>query len=175
MSIGHMLLQTGFSPSVFWNSAEVYAEGLLAQRKAYRFDGILISLHGHSPDWEEKVSRIGKEGAAEVVDWKDGARTVFPPDDLPLHYPAKPRQPLSLFEFNPESVPKEVSFIPVSQGLEFHFDPEHLYDIVDIIVKKEGLEYSIHGELTSPFDYFLNLLGFREALIGLIEEQAKAK
>ena len=175
MSIGHMLLQTGVSPSAFWNSAEIYAAGLLALRKAYRFDGILISLHGHSPDWEKRVSRVRKEENAEVVEWKNGARTVFPSDDLPLHYPAEPRRPQSLSKFDPESLPETVSFIPVSQGLEFHFDQDHLYDVIDMIVEKASAEYSIHGEVTSPLDYFLNLLGFREALIGFIEEQAKVK
>jgi len=175
MSIGHMLLQTGSSASAFWNSAEIYAEGLLALRNAYRFDGILISLHGHSPDWEKKIGRIAKEGSTEVIDWKDGSRTVFPADDLPLHYQAEVRPPLSLSEFEPESIPGEISFIPVSQGLEFRLDPEHRFDIIDIVVEKGGRDYSIHGEVTSPFDYFLNLFGFREAFVGLIEEPAKVK
>jgi hypothetical protein len=175
MSIGHMILQTSSSASAFWNSAELYAEGLLALRNAYRFDGILISLHGHSPDWEKKVGRFAKEGSAEVIDWKDGSKTVFPPDDLPLHYPADVRPPLSLSEFEPASIPGEISFIPVSQGLEFHLDPEHRFDVIDIVVEKAGRECSVHGEVTSPFDYFLNLFGFGEAFVGLIEEPAKVK
>jgi hypothetical protein len=175
MSFGHMLLQTDFSPSAFWNSAEIYAAGLLAMRQTYNFDGILISLHGHSPDWEKKVSRVRKEGIADVIYWKNGDRTVFPSDDLPLHYPVEPRQRLSLSEFDPESLGPEIALIPVSQGLEFYFDPEHLYDVIDIIVEKAGADYSIHGEVTSPFDYFLNLFDVREALMGLIEEPAKVK
>jgi hypothetical protein len=175
MSIGHILLQTGFSPAAFWNSAETYTAGLLAMRRAYRFDGILISLHGHSPDWEKKVSRIRREGMADVIDWENGDKTVFPPDDLPLHYPAAPRERPSLSEFDPESLAAEISFIPVSPGLEFCLDPEHLYDVIDIIIKKVGADYSIHGEVTSPFDYFLNLFDAREALMGLIEEAAKVK
>lgn len=175
MSIGHMILQTGASPPAFWNSAEIYAAGLLDLRQTYSFDGILISLYGHFSDWEKKVSRVRKEGVAEVVEWKDGARTIFPADDLPFHYPAEPRRPRSVAEFDPESLPEAVSFIPVSQGLEFHFDPEHLYDVIDMISEKAGAEHSIHAEVTSPFDYFLNLFDFRDALIGLIEEETKAK
>ena len=53
MSYGFMLLQTGFSPSEFWLSAELFTEGLLKLRKIYSFDGILISLHGHSPHWQK--------------------------------------------------------------------------------------------------------------------------
>lgn len=69
MSIGHMLLQTGFSPSEFWLSAEFFAEGLLKLRKIYEFDGILISLHGHSPHWKRNVVKIQAEEKEEVVCW----------------------------------------------------------------------------------------------------------
>jgi hypothetical protein len=175
MSIGHMLLLTRSSPVAFWNSAEVYAEGLLGLRRAHRFDGILVSLHGHAPDWEKKVSRVETVGRAQIVTWKNGDRTVFPGDDLPLHHPARPRPPLSFSAFDTGSLPEEVSFIPVSQGLDFGFAPGHLYDAVDIVVEKAGPEFSVHGEVTSPFDYFLRLFDFSEALLGLIAEPSKAK
>jgi len=55
MSFGHMLLQTGYSPAALWLSGELFAEGLLHLRQLYDFDGILISLHGHSPDWEKFI------------------------------------------------------------------------------------------------------------------------
>ncbi len=175
MSIGHMLVQTGASPSAFWNSAEVFAEGLLALRRAYDFDGILISLHGHSPDWEKWVSRVDRDGAGEVVHWKDGDVTVFPGDDLPMHYPSNPRQPVRLEDFDTQSLPNEINFIPVSQGLEFPLDRDHLFDAIDRIVEEAGPDFSIHGEVTSPFDYYLNLLGFSGGFMGLLENRVKAK
>ncbi|HUU51387.1 MAG TPA: uroporphyrinogen decarboxylase family protein, partial [Candidatus Heimdallarchaeota archaeon] len=55
MSIGHMLLQTGFRPLELWFSKEVFAEALLKLRELYQFDGILISLHGHSSQWLEQI------------------------------------------------------------------------------------------------------------------------
>ena len=174
MSIGHMLLQTGASPSAFWNSAEVYTAGLLKLRRAYDFDGILVSLHGHSPDWEKRVVRLSREGPAEVVCWKNGDRTLFPPDDLPLHYLLKPRPFQSVAEFNPESIPDEIDYIPVSQGLEFAVDPGHRFDAIDLLVKKAGADWSVHGEVTSPFDYYLNLFGFSEGFIALLEQREKA-
>jgi len=175
MSIGHMLLQTGFSPSEFWFSAELFAEGLLSLRKIYRFDGILISLHGHSPQWKKNTVKIQAEENGEVVYWKNGDRTVFPYDDLPMHHPRKKQAPPSISEFDPESIPEEVDFIPVSQGLKFHFNHQHQYDIFDITSKKAGDKYSIHGEVTSPFDYFLYLFGFKNALMYLIQEPSKPK
>jgi hypothetical protein len=51
LSIGHMLLQTGLSPASFWNSAEVFAEGVLNLRDL-PLRRHLVSLHGHSRNWE---------------------------------------------------------------------------------------------------------------------------
>jgi hypothetical protein len=175
MSIGHMLLQTRPSAAAFWNSAEVFAEGLLALRRIYRFDGILVSLHGHLPDWEKGIARVEKAAPGEVVYWKNGDRTEFPPDDLPRHFPAAERAIPSLSDFDPNSIPGQVDFIPVSQGLDFSIDPEHGFDSIDRVVAEAGTEYSVHGEVTSPFDYYLRLFGHTQALIGLLENPERAK
>ncbi len=175
MSVGHMLLQTGLSPSAFWNSDREFAGGLLSLRRTYRFDGILVSLHGHDPAWEKNISSLKREDGAEVVVWKNGDRAVFPPDDLPMHYPIRDKPPVSVAGFDPESLPETIDFIPVSQGLEFRIDPDHRFDVIDAIVAEAGDRYSIHGEITSPFDYYLNLFGFSEGFIGLLENPGRAR
>lgn len=175
MSIGHMLLQTGSSPSEFWFSAELFAEALLRLRKTYDFDGILVSLHGHSPHWRRNILKAQTKKREEIIFWKNGDRTVFPFDNLPKLYPKeKPSLPL-ISELGPESLPLEIDFIPISPGLEYHFDHEHKYDIFDIITEKAGKHYSIHGEVTSPFDYFLNLFGLENALRYLVEAPLKSR
>lgn len=175
MSIGHMLLQTGLRPSRFWLSGECFAQGLLDLRKLYGFDGILISLHGHLPNWESRIARIKTGEGGETVFWKNGDRTFFPSDDLPRHSPAKTPRQISMAEFNPESVPDSIDHIPVSQGLDFSLDPEHLFDVFDIIEPEAGADYSIHGEVTSPFDYFLSLFNYSDALVALLEQPQKSK
>ena len=169
MSIGHMLLQTGGSPSAFWNSAEAFVEGLLILRRAYRFDGLLVSLHGHSPAWEKGIVRLDRDEEGEVVRWKNGDTTFFPRDDLPRHLPAVGREVPLLDGFDPASIPEDIEFIPVSQGLDFPIDPEHRFDSVDLAVAAAGGERSVHGEVTSPFDYYLRLFGHSQALIGLVD------
>lgn len=175
MSIGHMLLQTGCSPSEFWLSADLFAESLLYLRQIYRFDGILVSLHGHSSGWEKSIKRIQTAENGETVTWKNGDRTFFPLDDIPIHYPAEEITLPSVKEFDPESIPEEIPFIPVSQGIKFPISREHPYAIFDILSKRSAGSYSIHGEVTSPFDYFLHLFGYKEALISLIEDPSKSK
>lgn len=175
MSFGFMLLQTGFSPSEFWLSAELFAEGLLKLREIYSFDGILISLHGHSLHWQKNIIKIKDEERGEVVTWKNGDKTLFLKNDLPRHFPIKESSPPNISSFSPESIPEEINFIPVSQGLEFFFDLEHKYDVFDLIKKGAGDKYSIHGEVTSPFDYLLNLFGIERAMMYLVQEPSKSK
>ena len=175
LSIGHMLLQTGYSPHEFWLSAEVFAAGLLELRKLYSFDGILISLHGHKADWQKDISSVQREGEKEVVIWRNGDRTIFPPDDLPLHQPARPSPPPELASFDPDLIPEEIDYIPVSQGLMFYFDPEDSYRIFDLVKSQAGRDFSIHGEVTSPFDYYLHLFGLEQAMVSLIKAPDKVK
>lgn len=175
MSVGHMLLQTGFSPSEFWHSGELFAEGLVKLRAVYEFDGILISLHGHPPQWRKNIRRVESLENQEVIHWKNGDRTIFPGDDLPLHYPFQAASPPSISEFDPETIPEDIGYIPVSQGLYFPINRAHAYDIFEIVIRNAGKKFSIHGEVTSPFDYFLHLLSPKQALMALIEEPSKAR
>ncbi len=175
MSIGHMLLQTGHSAAAFWNSAETFTEGLLALRRSYRFDGLLVSLHGHSSEWEKRVVRVERDAAGEVVHWRNGDKTFYPPDDLPRQIPSVEREVPSLSSYDPATIPEEIDFIPVSQGLDFLIDPGHRFDSVDLVVAAAGNEYSVHGEVTSPFDYYLRLFGHTQALVGLLDFPDAAK
>ena len=169
MSIGHLLLGTGLRPAAFWHSPDVFAEGLVRMARLYGFDGILVSLHGHDPDWERRILRIEASGDGETLFWKNGDRTHFPIDDLPLAVPASPRRPPELRTFRPENLPESIDFIPVSQGLDFRFAPGRELEVFRLVRRLAGPDLSVHGEVTSPFDYFLHFFGFEQGLFGLVE------
>jgi hypothetical protein len=175
MSVGHMLIQSGVPPAEFWHDAPTFVEVLLAMRGLYGFDGVLVSLHGHRPDWRHLGRDHGQGPDGERVRWRGGGTTLFPPDDLPVFVPDGPPARPEFRRFDPASLPDRVGYIPVSQGLRFDLDPEHLFDAVDMIVGRAGLERSVHGELTSPLDYFLDLFGFEQAMVGCLEDPARAK
>jgi uroporphyrinogen decarboxylase len=174
-SLGHMLQQIDVSPAEFWFDADVFAWGLLELRRIYDFDGILVSLHGHDPDWRSGVVKIVREQDGETVYWKNSNKTCCIYDDLPRHFPVKETPKPNIYDLDPNTISQEIDFIPVSQGLEFHLNHDHKYDTLDIINREAGKDYSIHGEVTSPFDYLLNLFGHQEALICLIEDPDKCK
>jgi hypothetical protein len=174
MSIGHMLLQTGAEPARFWHAADAFADGLVKMRSLYGFDGILVSLHGHSAGWERRVAAMEPGPDGDRIRWKNGDTTFFPFDDLPVVHPATTPVRPDFGRFDPESLPPEIAYIPVSQGLRFALDPEHLYDVISIVRELAGGEFSIHGEVTSPLDYFLDLFGFEQAMIGFLEDPGRA-
>jgi hypothetical protein len=174
MSVGHMLRETGASPARFWHSSGDFVEGLLALRALYRFDGVLVSLFGHAPDWERRVASIAGGPDGERVFWTNGDETLCPADDLPVFRPAAPVSRPAFDRFDPASLPPRLAYIPVTQGLRFGLDPGHLFDAVQAVVRRAGRDFSVHGEVTSPLDYILDLFGFEQAMLGFVDDPGRA-
>lgn len=175
MSIGHMLQQlSDVSPVDFWFDAKTFADGLIKLRKLYDFDGILVSLHGHFKNWCEIYNQRERVGDNEVVYLSD-RKLIFTKEDLPFPEFYGQRIFPAIDEININKLPDEIDYIPVSGGLHFRIDLNNKFEIFDLIYQKVGDEFSIHGEITSPFDYLLDLLGYENALMALIEEPEKCK
>jgi len=174
-SIGFMLKQLKISPAEFWFDHKTFIDGLIELRNIFKFDGILVSLHGHNLNWRHNVLKIVKENKGERVFWSNGDETFCPDNDLPYHIPKEKKQNLNIEDINPDKLPEEIDYIPVSQGLYFNLDRDNLLSIFDEIFNKTEQQYSIHGEITSPFDYFMDLLGHESSLLALIDEPEKCK
>ena len=175
MSIGHMLVQLGVSPLEFWLDMNIYTEGLVKLREQYQFDGILVSLNGHDPDWRERIINIEKTDEYEIGIFKNGDKLYCPFNDLPYYKFSNQTETLILEFITEEKLIEELNYFPVSQNLPFFIHPKHKFDAISKLVKEHGSNYSIHGEITSPFDYYLDLFGHQEALMGLIDYPEKAK
>lgn len=174
LSIGHMLQQLDVSPAEFWFDAETFARGLVDLRELYSFDGILVSLHGHSKDWRQEVVRIDQQGENEVLVFED-REMVFSRDDLPMVRYTHPRQRPLIGDVKMEELPDPIDYIPVSQELYFRIDVNQKFTVFDLLDELVGEEYSIHGEVTSPFDYLLDYLGHESALMALVLDPGKIK
>jgi hypothetical protein len=169
LSIGHMLLQLQLSPAELWFDPVIFREGLLRLRESYDFDGILVSLHGHDPHWRAQVQARRLTAEAEEILWKNGDKTICPFDDLPYTIPAHERARPQVTELAPGELPAELGYIPVSQNLRFKIDPAHVLSPLPELIAAAGGRFSIHGEITSPFDYLLDYFGLQEALLALIQ------
>ncbi len=174
-SIGHMLLQLNVSPAEFWFDPKVFAHGLISLRELYDFDGILISLYGHNPHWRDEVQSRRMTDEGEEVLWKNGDKTICCFDDLPRHISSTEYTKPNIENVRDADLPETLDYIPVSQGLHFRIDPDHRFDIFKRISAEVDTKFSMHGEITSPFDYFLDYVGYQEALVALIENPEKSK
>ena len=175
MSIGHMLQQLkDISPVEFWFDAETFANGLIYLRELYQFDGILVSLHGHFKNWREIYNQREVQSDKEIVYLND-RKLIFTNEDLPFPEFYDERKYPSIDEIDISTLPAEIDYIPVSGGLHFKIDLNNKFEVFDLIYQKVGDEFSIHGEVTSPFDYLLDLLGYENALMSLIENPEKCK
>lgn len=174
LSIGHMLLQLDVSPLEFWHDPDVFSEGLCRLREIYAFDGVLVSLHGHDPEWRTAIRSRRQTPDGEEVSWQDGTRLRYLAHDLPqpLHEKGEESRPV---ELRPDDLPETLSYIPVSQSLRFAIHPGHTFDIFQKVRNRLGEDYSLHGEITSPFDYFLDAVGHQSGLMYLLTEPGRSK
>ena len=68
-SIGSMMQQLKPSPAEFWYDGRLFSMGLVELCERFNFDGILVSLHGHSPSWRDNILSYKKleDGKEELV------------------------------------------------------------------------------------------------------------
>jgi uroporphyrinogen-III decarboxylase len=186
LAIGHYLLNTGVRPAELWFTSEGFARAMIELARRYQFDGVLINLPGRDPDWMRWVERI--ETAA------DGSQTVLfttgdvarcPADDNVQHTrPGQTRRP-TIEEIDPAEVyyddPHALGGLkyPYYFGLEpYHADraqwwPDYMFRTIDLVVAEAGASVSVHGEIFSPFTQLMELFGYEQALMYLIDEPDK--
>src|SRR5207249_3770033 len=56
--------------------------------------------------------------------------------------------------------------LPISDPDRF---PDHVFATIDRVIARVGDTYSVHGEVRSPFDHFLNIIGMEEGLVALLD------
>lgn len=175
-SIGSMMTLLETNPVAFWYDKNVFADGLIKLCRMFRFDGILVSLHGHSELWKKNLLSYDsiKDGVSKLT-YTDRTE-LHTRTDLPLVTFIQAKAFPAIEDFDVEGkIPAQINYIPVSHNLYFNLDHNDLFGIFDIIYAKVGDSLSVHGEITSPFDYFLDLFGYENGLIALIMEPDKCK
>jgi hypothetical protein len=173
-SIGFMnqqLGEIGITPMELWLDAERYAEALLWLRERFDFDGILVSIHGHDPDWRDKLHDLEIVDGIERATFPDRVET-YVDDDLPVgkFFESRARH---LEEVDPESIPESLDYIPSSRDCYIFLSDSDPYRVFDLLAEKTDGRYSLHGEVTSPLDYFLDLLGYEKGLMAMMDDPEK--
>ncbi len=175
-SIGFMMNQLKPDPVMFWYDQKTFADGLIRLREIFRFDGILVSLHGHSDDWKKGLRKTENIGADKTILHYEDRTEEHSLTDLPMIRFLKPKPTKTIENIDIDrDIPSEIDYIPVSGNLYFRLNKENMYSIFDYFHEQIGDQFSVHGEITSPFDYFLDLLGYEDGLVALILDPEKCK
>lgn len=188
LAIGHYFLHATPSPFDVWFRSERFAEALVELQRRYRFDGILVNLPGRDPEVDRHVERVEEEGGETVVRWRDGSRTRIPGDDNPHWFgPGGEHAHPDFQALDPDDLwyvePWDITGItcPFRWGFEAEtrppgdfFPPWHL-DTLRAVLARTGGEVSVHGEVFSPFSQLLDLLGYEQALLALMDDPGKAR
>ena len=188
LAIGHYLLHTEVKPAELWFTSEGFARALTDLQRRYAFDGILINLPGRDSHWMRHVVRIDTaEDGSQTVFFHNGDRAHCPADDNVQHVPAGGRRCPTIREVDPERLyyddPHELGGLkyPYYFGLEpyrtdrTHYWPDYYFRTMDLLIGQVGAEVSVHGEIFSPFTHFMELFGYEQALMYLLDEPERCQ
>jgi uroporphyrinogen-III decarboxylase len=174
---GHTVINTGVHPIDYFTSDEIWADCLLRMRAIYDFDGILCHKPGRVHGLMDLVERSDFDAPTPTLFLKDGARIECTRDDDSYYKPPPGFRRPTLDELDLDDLLgwAPVSFrafqaskatIPAQRPEDL---PDHVFGLLDRVLAKAGKEYSVHGEVRSPFDHLLNILGMEEGLMALLD------
>lgn len=190
LALGHYFLNSGVRPHEIWFTSEGFAKALVELQRRYRFDGILINLPGRPERILDDVQAIEETREGERLEWSNGDVTIFPWDDNPYHIPAdktRPRRadfdqidPVCL-DFIDELVDYTwfIYWVPHLVGKSGRGPltqvPSYFHRTIGLVKQITRDQVSVHGEVFSPFTHYMELFGYEQALVGMLQDGAKAQ
>jgi uroporphyrinogen-III decarboxylase len=188
LAIGHYLLNTDVTPAELWFTSEGFALALVNLQRRYRFDGILINLPGRDPDWMREVDRIETAAdGSQAVFFRNGDVARCPADDNVQHIPAGGQRRPTIDQVDPEKLyyddPHCVGGLkhPFCYGIEPYaadrsaWWPDYLFRTLELVLAEAGPTVSVHAEVFSPFTQLMELFGYEQALMDLIDEPERCR
>ncbi len=185
LALGHYFLHCDAAPSDIWFDSEAFAQALVQLQRRYRFDGILINIPGRPPDWRRRIASYQKDQDKERLRWKSGLQTVFPPDDNPqtfladggrlpranymsvdLHDPAI--QGLSGYVWNTWHMPELWDIAADADLSDSAAYPAWFASALEA-VQRHASDVSVHVEVFSPFTHLMEIFGYEQALLALVD------
>src|SRR5215813_12451211 len=187
LALGHYFLNGGLPAHRVWFTSEGFAEVLVKLQRKYRFDGLLINLPGRPPDLLNQLRRVERTSDGERLYWKNGETTFVPEDDNPRHYSADggPTRRADFATIDPDKLEGVAGFtgywwntihVPQLDGAPpglISEVPDYFLDTIRLVLAATRGEVSVNGEVFSPFTHYMELLGYENALMALIDDPAK--
>jgi hypothetical protein len=189
LALGHYFLNCNYRPSEIWFDSPTFATALIELQRKYRFDGILVNLPGRPPDWKCQIGSYQAVQDKEYLGWKSGLETVFPPDDNPQTFlPDKaplPRAQHGSVDMDDPAVHKLPGYVWNTWHMPELWDIDPDADLSDPTayprwftgaleaVQQQASDVSVHAEVFSPFTHFMELFGYEQALVALVDAPGK--
>lgn len=189
LALGHYFLNSEHKPSDIWFDSETFATVLVEFQQRYGFDGILVNLPGRPSPWRDFLKSYESTEEGERLTWKTGLATVVPVDDNPRTYVDNTR-PLLRADYHKVN--------PADPGTYripgYVWNTWHAPDLWDIGMDTDlsnpadypdwftaslrtarawRPEISVHAEVFSPFTHLMELFGYEQALMALIDVPSK--
>jgi len=185
LALGHYFLNCNYNPSEIWFNSETFAEVLVELQQKYTFDGILVNIPGRPPDWKNNLKSYKRIDNNEHLHWKSGLETVFPPDDnqqtyQPGHMPLK-RANYSTVDINDPATYRLPGYVWNTWHAPELWDIDPEADLTEPTaypawftsalekVQQLAPDISIHTEVFSPFTHLMELFGYEQALLALLD------
>ncbi|RKX92934.1 MAG: hypothetical protein DRP59_04260 [Spirochaetes bacterium] len=189
LALGHYFLNTDIDSEKIWFTSEGFADALLQLQKRYRFDGILVNLWGMPENILEGVVSVEEHRDEKILHWNNGEITVIPSDDNAQHF-LKNGGPLDRADLETidldhlDSINKYKGYfwniyhmpnIPELTGTFLPGEiPDYFFRTLDLVKAEVWGDVSVHGEIYSPFTHFIELMGYEDALMGLLINPGRA-
>lgn len=185
LALGHYFLNCTDKPSEIWFDSEAFAGAMVERQQEYGFDGILVNLPGRPLDWMNALASREQIDDREYLHWKSGLETIFGADDNPQTY--QPGQkPLARADYTSVDVGDPATFrLPGYVWNTWHapelWDIDPQADLSDpavypawftnTLAKVQQLapDISIHAEVFSPFTHLMELFGYEQAMLALVD------
>jgi hypothetical protein len=185
LALGHYFLHCPYRASDIWFDSDTFAAALIDRQRCYRFDGILVNIPGRPPDWTRRIKSRREIQGAEHIDWESGLETIIPPDDNAQTFAAGgTRLARADYRTVDLSAPRTLRLpgyiwntwhMPELWGIDPEADLSHPAAYPDwftrtlATVQQQAPDVSVHVEVFSPFTHLMELFGYEQALMALVD------
>lgn len=163
---GHIYKNLDIAPIDYWYTSQGRAEGYIQMAQLYNFDGILVTpgTNGIDPSLKNEIKEIINLEDGHKITWKSGKETIIPPDDSPRDINAHKNKLINISDLSESEI--------TTWGQEPV--PEYFLDQLNYVLERKGKTLSIHGEVGTVFEKFLEQLGsFENGLMALIDNPSR--
>jgi uroporphyrinogen-III decarboxylase len=185
LALGHYFLNCAYRPSDIWFDPDTFAAALVERQRRYRFDGILVNIPGRPPDWRNRIKSRQNVQGAEHICWESGLETIVPADDNAQTFsPGGARLPRANYltvdvndphvqrlpgcVWNTWHMPELWGIAPEADLSDPSAYPKWFTRTLEK-VQQCAPDVSVHVEVFSPFTHLMELFGYEQALMALVD------